>query len=51
MENVLRRRAAIVRHSRISLQACVGYLMRESSKLGGCLLPSMGVEFSGVPVG
>ena len=50
-DNVLRSCAAKIKHGRFSLQACIGYFVREYSKLGGYLSPSMGIKLSGRPSG
>ena len=41
--------AAKCKHGRFSLQACIGYFVREYSKLGGYLSPSMGIKLSEGP--
>ena len=50
-ESVLQRRAAKIRHGRFALQAGVGYLVKEDSKLSEYLLPSMGIKLSERPNG
>ena len=46
---VLRCRAVEIKHGRFLLYACIGYFVRENSKLSGYLSPSIGINFSNVP--
>jgi len=51
-ENFLRRRAVEIKHGRVSMYACIGYLVPESiGKFPGYLSPSEGIKFSDVPNG
>ena len=50
-QNVLQRRAAKIRHGRFVLQAGIGYLVQEDSKLSSYLSPSMGIKLSEKPSG
>merc|ERR1712203_1067062 len=46
-----RRRATELKHGRVSMLACMGYITPEFFKLPGYLSPSMGVKFSEIPNG
>merc|ERR1712217_200021 len=46
-----RRRTTEIKHGRVSMIACIGYIMPEYYKLNGFLAPSMGIKFSDVPNG
>ena len=46
-----RRRAVEIKHGRISMYACMGYIAPEYYKFPGFLSPSLGLEFKDVPNG
>jgi len=51
-ETFLRRRAVEIKHGRVSMYACIGYIVPESiGKFPGYLSPSQGIKFSDVPNG
>merc|ERR1719221_697144 len=51
-ENFKRRRASEIKHGRISMLACMGYMTPEiTGKLPGYLSPSMKVQFADIPNG
>jgi len=51
-ENFKRRRASEIKHGRISMLACMGYMTPEiTGKLPGYLSPSMGLKFATIPNG
>mmetsp|Transcript_58987 Transcript_58987/g.192401 ORF Transcript_58987/g.192401 Transcript_58987/m.192401 type:complete len:355 (+) Transcript_58987:111-1175(+) len=51
-ENFLRRRAVEIKHGRVSMYACIGYIVPECiGKFPGDLSPSQGIKFSDVPNG
>merc|ERR1712242_421498 len=51
-ENFKRRRASEIKHGRISMLACMGYITPElTGKLPGELSPSMGLKFQDIPNG
>merc|ERR1712054_270150 len=52
VENFARRRQTEIKHSRISMLACMGYLTPEiTGKLPGYLSPSAGLKFEDIPNG
>merc|ERR1719343_1706061 len=52
VENFQRRRATELKHGRVSMLACMGYMTPEiTGKFPGYLSPSMGVKFADVPNG
>merc|ERR1712232_662001 len=46
-----RRRATEIKHGRISMYACIGYIVPEYYKFPGYLSPSLGIQFADVPNG
>uniref|UniRef100_A0A7S2NMJ7 Uncharacterized protein n=1 Tax=Zooxanthella nutricula TaxID=1333877 RepID=A0A7S2NMJ7_9DINO len=46
-----RRREVELKHGRVSMFACIGYIIPEYYKFPGYISPSMGVKFSDVPNG
>merc|ERR1712013_456193 len=46
-----RRRAAEIKHGRVSMYACIGYIVPEYYKFPGYLSPSLGIKFADVPNG
>merc|ERR1712232_1218638 len=46
-----RRRAVEIKHGRISVYACIGYIVPEYFKFPGYLSPSLGIQFADVPNG
>merc|ERR1712107_598760 len=46
-----RRRATEIKHGRISMYACIGYIVPEYYKFPGYLSPSLGIKFADVPNG
>lgn len=46
-----RRRAVEIKHGRVSMYACIGYIVPEYFKFPGYLSPSEGIQFSDVPNG
>merc|ERR1719367_1776332 len=46
-----RRRCVEIKHGRVSMLACIGYIVPEYFKFPGCLSPSIGLKFSDVPHG
>merc|ERR1719210_55108 len=51
-ENFKRRRATEIKHGRVSMLACMGYITPEiTGKLPGELSPSMGLKFADIPNG
>merc|ERR1719414_1513521 len=51
-ENFKRRRATELKHGRVSMLACMGYMTPEiTGKLPGELSPSMGLKYSDIPNG
>merc|ERR1719408_220008 len=46
-----RRRTVEIKHGRISMYACIGYIVPEYFKFPGYLSPSSGIQFSDVPNG
>merc|ERR1719436_1977550 len=51
MEAFKRRRGTELKHGRISMYACIGYIVPEYFKFGGYLSPSAGLKFADVPNG
>jgi len=51
VEIFLRRRNVEIKHGRVSMFACIGYIVPEYFKIPGDLSPSQGVTFSDVPNG
>merc|ERR1719382_1960458 len=52
MENFKRRRATEIKHGRVSMLACMGYMTPEiTGKLPGYLSPSMKLQFADIPNG
>jgi len=46
-----RRRAAEIKHGRVSMLACIGYIVPEYFKWPGYVSPSLGLKFTDVPHG
>merc|ERR1719282_382779 len=46
-----RRRATEIKHGRISMIACIGYITPEYFKFGGFCSPTLGVTFEDIPNG
>merc|ERR1719461_1338497 len=46
-----RRRTVEIKHGRISMYACIGYIVPEYFKFPGYLSPSEGIQFADVPNG
>merc|ERR1712048_1387253 len=46
-----RRRAVELKHGRISMLACIGYIIPEDVKFPGYVSPSLGLKFTDVPSG
>jgi len=46
-----RRRAVELKHGRISMLACIGYIVPEYAKFPGYVSPSLGLKFADVPSG
>merc|ERR1712064_195741 len=46
-----RRRATEIKHGRVSMYACIGYIVPEYYKFPGYLSPSLGIKFEDVPNG
>merc|ERR1712013_237343 len=46
-----RRRAVEIKHGRVSMYACIGYIVPEYYKFPGYLSPSQGIKFADVPNG
>jgi light-harvesting complex I chlorophyll a/b binding protein 1 len=46
-----RRRAVELKHGRVSMLACMGYIVPEYNHFPGYLSPSLGLKFSDVPAG
>jgi len=46
-----RRRATELKHGRVSMLACIGYITPEFFKMPGYLSPSLGVNFADIPNG
>merc|ERR1719352_2283731 len=46
-----RRRSVEIKHGRICMIACIGYITPEYFKFGGYLSPSTGLKFADVPNG
>merc|ERR1712190_170150 len=51
VENFQRRRATELKHGRVSMLACMGYMTPELFKLPGYLSPTQGVNFADIPNG
>merc|ERR1719468_245805 len=51
VEEFKRRRATEIKHGRVSMIACIGYIVPEFFKWPGMLSPSQGVYFSDIPNG
>merc|ERR1711959_276423 len=51
VEDFRRRRATEIKHGRLSMIACIGYITPEYTKWGGYLSPSKGLKFEDVPNG
>merc|ERR1719253_309417 len=49
--NFKRRRATEIKHGRVSMIACIGYITPEYFKFSGYLSPSSGLKFSEIPNG
>merc|ERR1712117_292526 len=50
-ESFKRRRATEIKHGRVSMIACLGYITPEYFKFPGYLSPSSGLQFADVPNG
>merc|ERR1719188_1701822 len=50
-EKFKRRRSTEIKHGRVSMYACIGYIVPEYAKWPGTLSPSMGLKFADVPNG
>merc|ERR1712025_1297421 len=50
-EEFRRRRATEIKHGRVSMLACIGYIVPEYAKFTGDLSPSQGMKFADVPNG
>jgi len=51
MDDFKRRRETELKHGRISMLACIGYIVPEYFKFPGYLSPKLGLEFSDIPNG
>jgi len=51
MENFKRRRSTEIKHGRVSMYACLGYIVPEYVKWPGVLSPSAGLKFADIPNG
>lgn len=51
VEDFQRRRATEIKHGRVCMYACIGYMVPEYYKFSGYLSPSGGLKFSDVPNG
>merc|ERR1711972_1205872 len=51
VEDFKRRRETEIKHGRVCMFACIGYMVPEYTKLPGYLAPSIGLKFSDVPNG
>merc|ERR1712151_1397146 len=50
-EDFRRRRETEIKHGRVSMIACLGYMVPEYFKFPGCLAPHLGLKFTDVPNG
>lgn len=50
-ENFRRRRATEIKHGRVAMIACIGYITPEFFRFPGFCSPSMGLTFDGIPNG
>merc|ERR1719476_74998 len=51
VEDFKRRRETEIKHGRVCMFACIGYIVPEYTKLPGFLAPSIGLKFADVPNG
>merc|ERR1712048_1428196 len=51
MEKFKRRRSVEIKHGRVSMYACIGYIVPEYAKFPGVISPSEGLKFADIPNG